>query len=201
MNVLIDHVFTVRYLLLTCVEPVLLSLCITFAQTKWDLHYINLRYIPPHPLLWLSWRACWADLRTPSSHSSSSWWSTSSAPGLFELRLPCCIAAHPRSHFPPEHGTLGQLMDAHTCTRYEFMKVKVWYFTSPKKHVYCFSFNCGINLNSTNDPVGLTFEESQDLLHWSETTEALEAGESDGHLRLVVVVWIVLRKLSMETSS
>lgn len=48
--------------------------------------------------------------------------------------------------------------------------------------------------------LGLTFKESQDFLHWSEATEALEAGESDGHLRLVVVVWIVLRKLSMETS-
>ncbi len=49
--------------------------------------------------------------------------------------------------------------------------------------------------------MGLTFKESQDLLHWSEATEALEAGESDGHLRLVVVVWIVLWKLSVETSS
>lgn len=48
---------------------------------------------------------------------------------------------------------------------------------------------------------GLTFKESQDLLHWSEPTEALKAGESNGHLRLVVVVWIVLRKLSMKTSS
>ena len=57
---------------------------------------------------------------------------------------------------------------------------------------------------SSGDPrgtLGLTFKESQDFLHWSEATEALEAGESDGHLRLVVVVWIVLRKLSMETSS
>lgn len=47
----------------------------------------------------------------------------------------------------------------------------------------------------------LTLQESQDLLHWSEATEALEASESDGHLRLVVVVWIMFRKLSVETSS
>lgn len=46
----------------------------------------------------------------------------------------------------------------------------------------------------------LTFKEAQNLLHWPETTQALEASESDGHLWLVVVVWIVLRKLSMETS-
>lgn len=46
----------------------------------------------------------------------------------------------------------------------------------------------------------LTVKESQDLLHWSEATEALEAGESDGHLRLVVVVWVVLRKLIVEAS-
>lgn len=48
--------------------------------------------------------------------------------------------------------------------------------------------------------MGLTFKESQDLLHRSEAAQALEAGQSDGHLRLVVVVWIVLRKLSVEPS-
>lgn len=49
--------------------------------------------------------------------------------------------------------------------------------------------------------LGLTVEEGQDLLHGSEPTEALEEGQSDGHLRLVVVVWIVLGKLGVEASS
>lgn len=43
----------------------------------------------------------------------------------------------------------------------------------------------------------LTFKKLQDLLHWSEATEAFKAGESNSHLWLVVGVWIVLRKLSM----
>lgn len=47
----------------------------------------------------------------------------------------------------------------------------------------------------------LTMKEAQDLIHWSETTEALEVGQSNGHFWLVVVIWIVLGKLSVEPSS
>lgn len=43
----------------------------------------------------------------------------------------------------------------------------------------------------------LTFKKFQDLFHWSEATEAFEAGESNGHLRFVVGVWVVLRKLGV----
>lgn len=49
--------------------------------------------------------------------------------------------------------------------------------------------------------MGLTVKEAQDLIHWSEPTEGLEVSQRDGHLRLVVVIWIVLGKLSMEPSS
>lgn len=51
------------------------------------------------------------------------------------------------------------------------------------------------------EALGLTMKEAQDLIHWSETAEALEVGQSDGHLWLVVVIWIVLGKLSVEPSS
>lgn len=44
-------------------------------------------------------------------------------------------------------------------------------------------------------------EEGQDLIHWSEPTEGLEAAQSDGHLRFVVVIGVVLGKLSVEPSS
>lgn len=43
-----------------------------------------------------------------------------------------------------------------------------------------------------------TLKEAQDLLHWSEAAESLEARESDSHLWFVVVVWIVLWKLCMK---
>lgn len=50
-------------------------------------------------------------------------------------------------------------------------------------------------------PLGLTLEEGQDLLHRSEATQALEAAQGDGHLRLVVVVRVVLGEVSVEPSS
>lgn len=49
--------------------------------------------------------------------------------------------------------------------------------------------------------MGLTVEEAQDLIHWSEPAEGLKVGQRDGHLRLVVVVWIVLGELSVEPGS
>lgn len=53
----------------------------------------------------------------------------------------------------------------------------------------------------TSQGSGLTPEEAQDLLHRPEATQTLEAGQSDGHLRLVVVIGVVFRELGVQPSS
>lgn len=44
----------------------------------------------------------------------------------------------------------------------------------------------------------LTLEEGDNLLHGPEATHALEGGEGDGHLGLVVGIGVVLRELGVE---
>lgn len=44
----------------------------------------------------------------------------------------------------------------------------------------------------------LTLQEGHNLLHWPETTQALEGGEGDGHFGLVVVIRVVLWSLEVQ---
>lgn len=44
----------------------------------------------------------------------------------------------------------------------------------------------------------LTLQKGHNLLHWPETTQALEGGEGNGHFWLVVGIWIVLWSLEVQ---
>lgn len=54
-----------------------------------------------------------------------------------------------------------------------------------------------VRMSSASLP-SLTLQEGHNLLHWPETTQALEGGEGDGHFGLVVVIRVVLWSLEVQ---